>query len=281
MSYIKTPEEIAVLREGGKRLAKILQEMMGAVKAGVSAFELNKLAEGLIFQSGGEPSFKGYKSKKSEKPYLYATCISINDEVVHAVPRADKILKDGDVVGLDIGMLWPSGALTYPSEAKAEGVGGAKEAGGRRRGMYTDMAVTLGIGKVSPDAERLIRTTKEALDIGIRAVRPGVKIGDVGYLIQRHLEKNNLGVIRDLAGHGVGHAVHEEPLIPNYGKKGAGSELMEGMVIAIEPMATLGDWRVVLDKDGFAFRTADGSLGAHFEHTLAVTKTGAEVLTKI
>jgi methionyl aminopeptidase len=149
------------------------------------------------------------------------------------------------------------------------------------RGLFTDTAVTVAIGKVSPDAERLIRATKESLDAGIQAVRPGATVGDIGYAVQTHLKKNGLGIIRDLAGHGVGYKLHEEPLIPNYGKPGAGAELKEGMVIAIEPMATLGDWRIIIDNDDWTLRTADGSLAAHFEHTVAVTKKGAETITKI
>lgn len=265
MISTKTKEEIGVLREGGKRLAQILQKVVAAAKERVSTLELDRLAESLILASGGVPSFKGYRIKEARTPYPCSLCVSVNDEVVHAIPRADKILQEGDVVGLDIGMLWPSGAL-------------AKEAGGRK-GLYTDMAVTIGIGKISQESERLIRATKEALDAGIKVVRPGAQAGDISYAIQKHLEKQKLGIIRDLAGHGVGYQVHEEPLIPNYGRPGTGPELKEGMVLAIEPMATLGDWRVELAEDEWTFRTADGSLSAHFEHTVAVARNGVEVLT--
>ncbi|MBI2640779.1 MAG: type I methionyl aminopeptidase [Candidatus Sungbacteria bacterium] len=265
MISIKTGEEIKVLREGGKRLAGILAEVVEAAKEGVSTLELDRLAESLIFKSGGTPSFKGYRLKETKIPYPGSLCVSVNAEVVHSIPRADKILKEGDVVGLDIGMQYPG------KWQKADGKW--------RDGLFTDMAVTVGIGKISKEAERLIKATKEALDSGIYAVRPGAHVGDIGYAVQKHLEKNKLGIIRDLAGHGVGYEVHEEPFIPNYGKAGQGPELKEGMVLAIEPMATLGDWRVELQDDEWTFRTADGSMSAHFEHTVAVTDKGVEVIT--
>ena len=254
-SMLKSPEEIKILREGGRQLAAILVKVAAAAKPGVSTLGLDRLAESLIFSCEGVPVFKGYQPKGAVSSYPASLCVSINDELVHAIPRKSKILKEGDVVGLDIGMRW--------------------------RGLVTDMAVTVGVGKISRDAERLIRATKEALDIGIFTVRPGAKLGDVGHAIEDRLKKDKLGVIRDLAGHGVGYELHEDPLVPNYGSPGMGIELKEGMVIAIEPMATLGDWRVTLGEDGWTFRTSDGSLAAHFEHTVVVTKDGAEVLTKV
>lgn len=267
MITVKTKEEIEILREGGRRLAQILQKIVAAAKPGVSALDLDGLAEGLIFESGGTPAFKGYRLEGLKTPYPGSLCVSINDEVVHGIPRKDKILKEGDVVGLDIGMAWPANAATsYQLQATSP--------------LFTDMAVTIGIGKISLDAERLIRATKEALDVGIQSVRPGARIGDISHAIQKYLEKHHLGIIHDLAGHGVGYKLHEEPFIPNYGRKGAGPEIREGMVLAIEPMATLGDWRVTLDRDNWTFRTKDNSLAAHFEHTVAVTKAGADILTE-
>lgn len=254
---IKTEEEIVVLREGGRRLARILGKVVAAAKPGVSTQELDTLAERLIFDSGGTPSFKGYKIAETSTPYPASICTSINNEVVHGVPSKNRILREGDIIGLDIGMRYP-----------------------RPAGLYTDMAVTVGIGKISAAAAKLIRVTQKALEKGIEAVSSGVKVGDIGNAIQKYLEKNHYGVVRDLAGHGVGYKVHEEPLIPNLGKPGTGPELEEGMVIAIEPMATLGSWRVVLQDDEWTFSTEDESLAAHFEHTLAVTKDGAEILTK-
>jgi methionyl aminopeptidase len=258
---VKTKKDLEILREGGRRLAGILQKIAASANPGVSTFDLDKLAENLIFESGGTPSFKGYKIRETRIAYPGSLCVSVNDEVVHSIPRADKILKKGDVVGLDIGMQWPYNKSQI--------------------GLYTDMAVTIGIGKISKEADKLIRATRDALDLGIKTVGPGATVGDIGHAVQKYLEKYNFGIIRDLAGHGVGYAVHEEPLIPNYGNRGIGPEFREGMVIAIEPMATLGDWRIKLDDDEWTFRTADGSLSAHFEHTLAVTKNGASILTKI
>ena len=253
---IKTKKEIDIIREGGKKLATVLDTVVAAVRPGISTLELDARAERLIFESGGEPSFKGYRVKETHRPYPCTMCISINDEVVHAIPRKDAILKEGDVVGLDIGMKYPKG-----------------------NGFFTDMAVTVGVGKISRKAEKLIHATKESLDVAIAVVRSGITVGDIGYAVQNYLETRGYGVIRDLAGHGVGYTVHEDPLIPNFGKPGIGPKLIEGMVIAIEPMATLGTWKVVLAPDEWTFKTADGSLGAHFEHTMAVTKNGAEVLT--
>jgi methionyl aminopeptidase len=186
---------------------------------------------------------------------------------VHGLPKKEKVLKAGDVVGLDVGMQWPTAKTQNRKTIKTQS------------GLYTDMAVTIGIGKVSEEAERLMRITKESLVIGIKAIKPGVKLGDIGFVIQEYLEKNKLGVIRSLAGHGVGYAVHEEPLVPNFGKRGTGLELKKGMVLAIEPMASLGDWELEVAKDGWTFKTKDGSLGAHFEHTISVTADGAEILT--
>ncbi len=264
---IKTKEEIDLIREGGKLLAGILEQVAAVAKSGVSTLELDMLAESLILQSGGTPSFKGYHIKGVSRSYPATMCISINEEVVHGIPRKDRILREGDIVGLDIGMWWPS-------STQASGGKSAK-------GLCTDMAVTIGIGKISFEARRLIDATKESLKIGIAEVKPGATIGDIGNAIERYLKKEHLGIIRDLAGHGVGYELHEEPLIPNYGKAGTGVALKENMVIAIEPMATLGDWRVVLADDQWTFKTVDKSLGAHFEHTMAVTKDGVEVLTKI
>lgn len=263
---IKSEKEIEILRQGGHRLAGILKEVVEAVKPGISAFALDRLAESLILKCGGTPSFKGHKSKKGI-PYPASICVSLNDEIVHAIPNKNKILKDGDVVSLDIGMAWPTNVI-LSSKLQAPS------------SLYTDMAVTLGVGKISQDAERLIRGTKEALDVGIKAIKPNIKIGDVGYVVQRHLESRGLGVIRTLAGHGVGYEVHEDPLVPNFGEPGMGLKIRPGMVLAIEPMATLGEVGIVLEKDGWTFRTQDGSLSAHFEHTMAVTKSGVEVLTQ-
>lgn len=258
---IKTKEEIANLREGGKRLADILNKVVSEVRLGISTADLDGLAESLILAQGGVPAFKGYIVEGVKKPYPGTICASVNDEVVHSIPSKNKILQEGDIIGIDIGMRWP-------------------EKAGSGRGLFTDMAITVGVGKISSDAARLIRVTREALDIGIRAVRPGGTVGDIGFAIETYLSAQRLGIIRELAGHGVGYELHEEPLIPNYGKRGKGAELREGMVIAIEPMAALGTENIDLDRDEWTFRTSDGNLAAHFEHTIVVAKQGAEVLTR-
>lgn len=263
--FIKTDEEINILRQGGGRLAKTLAVLVEAAQPGISALDLNGLAESLILACGGRPSFKGYRSKEGAV-YPYSLCVSVNDEIVHGVPKKEKVLQEGNVVGLDIGMQWPAFA---------------KATAGKPVGLFTDMAVTIGIGKVSKEAERLMQLTKASLFLGIKAIKPGARLGDVGFAIQAYLEKNKLGVIRSLAGHGVGYAVHEEPLVPNFGERGKGLELKKNMVLAIEPMASLGDWKLELAKDGWAFRTKDGSLGAHFEHTVVVREDGAEIITPL
>lgn len=256
---IKTKEEIARMRGCGRRLAAVIARLEGAVRPGISTGELDELAERLMREAGGDPVFKGYRIAGVATPYPASICTSVNDEVVHGIPRKERALRDGDIISIDIGMRWPFD---------------------KRQGFVTDMAITVGVGKISADAERLIRATREALDAGIAAVHPGARIGDISHAVETRLKKDRLGIIRDLAGHGVGHELHEEPLVPNYGKAGSGLELCEGMAIAIEPMATLGGWRIALDRDEWTFRTADGSLAAHFEHTVAITNNGVEVLTK-
>lgn len=241
-------------------LAGILREVARRVRPGVSTKELDDLAERLIKKSGGIPSFKGYNPYGARSAFPATLCASINDEVVHGIPQKTRKLATGDIVSLDIGMFWPHGK---------KGI----------RPMATDTAITLGVGKISLESQRLIRDTKESLRRGIAAVRAGATTGDVGAAIQAYLEPRGYGVVRDLAGHGVGYQVHEEPFVPNYGRPKEGAVLKEGMVIAIEPMATLGGWEVRLADDDWTFRTRDGSLAAHFEHTLVVTKTGSTIVT--
>lgn len=248
MVIIKTPQEIAIMREGGKRLAKILQELGFYVKVGMTGRELNKIAEDLAKKCGAKPSFLGYKN------YPASLCVSANEEVVHCVPSDEKF-KEGDIVGLDFGLCY--------------------------KGLYTDMAVTCPVGKISPEAKKLIAVTKKTLEIGENQAKPGNHIGDIGYVIQSYVESNGFSVVRDLVGHGVGKAVHEDPKVPNYGVRNTGLKLKEGMVIAIEPMVNAGTWKVDLLPDGWTFATHDGRLSAHFEHTVAVMRDGYEVLTRL
>lgn len=250
-------QEKQILREGGRRLAAIIGQLAAEVKPGISTLHLDGLAETLILSYGGAPIFKWYRGDRSEPLFPASICTSVNDEVVHAIPRQDRVLNNGDIIGIDIGMRYP-----------AEG------------GLITDMAVTVPVGEVSPAAEKLIKTTRSALDKGIAELRAGIRMGDLGYAIQRVIEAGGFGVVRELAGHGVGRDLHEDPYVPNYGEPGKGVIIKEGIVLALEPMAAAGGGEVRLDRDGWGWRTCDGSLAAHFEHTVLVMKGGAEILTR-
>lgn len=251
---IKTADEIAILRAGGKRLAEVLQKAAAAVRPGVSARELNDLAEKLIAEGGDTPSFLNYSPKGAKRPFPAALCVSVNDEVVHGIPNeGEKILREGDIVSLDTG-------LTH-------------------KGLFTDCAITLGVGNIDARAKKLLEVTKKALAAGIGAARAGNTTGDVGFAIESFVKPFGFGIVRELAGHGVGYAVHEEPFVPNFGRKKGGVLLKAGMVLAIEPMLNEGGAGIKLDSDGYTYRTKDGSRSAHFEHTIVVTEKGAEVLT--
>lgn len=253
----KTKEEIEILREGGKRLASHLALLRGMVKPGITARELEDKALALIEEGGDEPAFKGYRDRKSEKSYPSSLCVSVNDVIVHS-PASDNgaVIQDGDVVCLDFGI--------------------------KHKGLFTDHATTVIAGKPkSADDEMLVRAAFEALQIGIDQARVGNFTGDIGCAVQKVAEKYHLGYPKNLSGHGVGKAVHEEPHVPNFGDPGAGTKLVEGLVIAIEPMFTLGSGELYIDKDGHSYRTKDGSRSAHAEHTVLVTKDGPEILTRI
>ena len=254
MTILKNIEEINMLREGGKILASVLYEAAKKSVPGMKTTELDKLAEKMIKEAGGRSSFKNYKTQDDKFPYPASLCVSINEEVVHGVP-GERVLKDGDIVSLDLGMEY--------------------------KGFYTDMAITVPVGKASEQAKKLIKTTQESLNLGIMAVKSEAFTGDVGYAIQSFAEKNGFNVVRKLVGHGLGREAHESPEIPNFGLKRKGEILREGEVIAIEPMITAGRHDIYLDKDLWTWKTKDGSLSAHFEHTIIVTKTGAEIITKI
>ena len=256
MITIKTKEEIEIIREGGKILAQIMGKLTEEVKPGITTNYLDKVAEDLVFKYGARPSFKGYQGADGEftKPFPAVLCTSINEEIVHCIPSVKK-LKEGDIISLDSGILY--------------------------KGFHTDMAVTLPVGKVSPDVLRLIRVTKKSLKKAIKEARVGNTFGDIGNIVQRYVESQGYNVVRELCGHGIGREVHEDPQILNYGKRGSGPKIKEGMVFCIEPMATIGDWRLKKARDGYGYQTKDGSLCAHFEHTIAVTKNGPEILTEI
>ncbi len=254
MISIKTKEEIEVLKEGGKILAEVLKKISEFAKPGISTGFLNQKAREMILTRGALPSFEGYKSSFSNRPYPAAMCASLNNVVVHGLPSEKVILKEGDILKLDLGVKY--------------------------KNFFTDAAITIGIGKMIDEKNKLINITKRALELAINAVKPGNHIGDIGYAIENYVEGEEISVVKTLVGHGVGYAVHEEPNIPNYGKRGEGPVLKSGMVLAIEPMVTLESGEVKLSEDGFGYETVDGSLSAHFEHTVAVTDNSCLVLTK-
>jgi methionyl aminopeptidase len=247
MITIKTPEEIKIMAEAGKILAKVLKEVVEKAVPGITTLELDRACEALILSAGAKPAFKNYDG------FPYSLCISINENIVHGL-LSNYILKEGDIVGLDLGVIY--------------------------KGFYSDMSVTIAVGKISFEAQRLINVTKKALRLGIKKVRIGNTIGDIGNTVQRFIEDQGFGIVRDLCGHGIGRDLHEDPKIPNFGRRGEGEKLVEGMVICIEPMITAGDWHLRKSKDGYGYATKDGSLSAHFEHTIAITKTGPQILTK-
>ncbi len=251
---IKTEEEIKKIREGGKILAKILQKVAKHVKPGISTLELDLYASKYIKEAGGKSPFLNYLPEGESYPYPASICISVNNEIVHGIPKKNKILKEGDIVSLDLG-------LEY-------------------KGLFTDHAITVPVGKISYEDEKLIETTKEALEVGIWAACGGSTVGDIGYAIESFVNKR-YGIVRELAGHGVGKKLHEDPYIPNYGKKGSGPKLVPGMIIAIEPMLNSGKNTISFSSDGWTIKTFDGSRSAHFEHTILITEKEPEILTKI
>jgi methionyl aminopeptidase len=255
MIIIKTKEEIEILREGGKRLAFVLDKVKEKVAPGVSTLELDKFAESLIKEMGDSPAFLNYRPEGAMKPYPASLCVSVNDEVVHGIPSRGKILREGDIVSLDLGL--------------------------KHKGLFTDHAITVGVGEISNNSKKLMDITKQALEAGIWACRAGNKIGDISNAIESFARPHKYGIVEVLAGHGVGKYIHEDPFIPNFGKAGSGAKLVPGMVIALEPMLNNGTKNVTLDGDGYTFRTADGKKSAHFEHTILITDSEPEILTKL
>jgi methionyl aminopeptidase len=248
----KTQEEIDILREGGKRLARHVRILSGMVRPGMTSRELEEKAREMVKAEGDKLAFMGY----GKPPYPSGLCVSVNDIIVHS-PASDNgaVFKDGDVVCLDFGI--------------------------QHKGLFTDHAVTVIAGKpANADDERLVRGVFESLTLGIAQARVGNTTGDIGYAVERYAEKHKFGYPKNLSGHGVGKKVHEEPHVPNFGAPGSGEKLVEGLVIAIEPMFTLGSGGLYIDKDGHSYRTKDGSRTAHAEHTVIVTKNGPEIITK-
>ena len=245
---LKTEAQIEAMREGGKMLATVLQLMAKSTKAGITPKELSAIAAKEIKKLGGKPETLGYHG------FPDVICISVNDQVQHTIPDGRKI-QSGDVVNFDFVV--------------------------RYKGMVTDAGITVGFGQISADAKRLIKGTEEALLTGLDVVRDGCRVGDISAAIEAVLRRHNLGIVRELVGHGVGYEMHEEPEIPNYGHKATGPTLKAGMTIAIEPISTLGNETIVADPDGWTLWTRDKSWSAQFEHTVLVTKNGCEILTTI
>jgi methionyl aminopeptidase len=244
---IKNESEIAKMREAGRVLARTMREVSGTIVAGKTTLaELDALAERLILDAGCVPSFKGYRG------YPAATCISVNNVVIHGIP-GPMVLEEGDIVDLDFGVVFD--------------------------GWHADGAWTYPVGKVSESTTRLMNVTLESLYQGIAKARPGNRLGDIGATVQKYVEANGYSVVRDLVGHGIGQSLHEEPSVPNYGKAGKGAVLKAGMTLCIEPMVNEGTHKIVTLEDGWTVVTADGKLSAHYEHTVAVTKDGPELLT--
>ena len=256
MIPIKSPEEIKIMMEGGRILARVMKEIEKQVKPGVATKELDKVAQDLVLRLGAKPAFLDHADEKdrSSKPFPAGLCTSVNEEIVHTLPSS-RVLKEGDIITLDFGVFF--------------------------KDFYTDMAITLPVGKVLPEAQRLIRVTKKALKRGIKKAKVGNTFGDIGNTIQRYVEGQGFGVVRELCGHGIGRKLHEDPQILNYGSRKTGPEIKEGMVFCLEPMVTIGDWHLKKSKDDFGFETKDGSLSAHFEDTLAIINGRAQILTKI
>lgn len=247
---VKTPKEIEAMRVSGKMLAQVLQLLKPQTVPGVSTKQLADIAAEELKKLGGEPAFLGYQG------FTDVICISVNDEVVHGIPSTEKVIKDGDIVGLDFGVNY--------------------------KGMITDAAISVIAGKpLKSTHKKLVEVTEQALQAGIMAVHDGVRTGDIGAAVEAVLKPLGYGIVRDLVGHGTGHHVHEDPNIPNYGRANTGPWLEAGMTIAIEPMATLGGERVYIADDNWTVLTYDGSRSAHFEHTVLITEDGAEILTTV
>ncbi len=246
MIELKTPREIEIIRKNGRILAQTLKLLEERIQPGIKTDELDRLAEEFIRKQGGYPAFKGYRE------YPNSICVSIDEEIVHGIP-GERIIQEGQIVSVDVGVL--------------------------KDGYYADAACTYPVGEITDEAKKLIQVTRQALENAIGSVKAGKHLSDVSYVIQSFVERNGFSVVRDLVGHGIGKKMHEEPQIPNYGMPGEGVVLKTGMVLAIEPMVNAGTHEILTKDDKWTIVTSDGSLSAHFEHTVAVTENGARILT--
>jgi len=250
----KSPEEVDRMRRAGRIVAGTIDRVTKAVRPGVTTAELDAVAEAYILEQGATPSFKGYGGSGGRMPFPASICTSLNDEIVHGIPSRKRVVAEGDLLSLDFGAVWD--------------------------GFHGDSAVTLIVGEApSAEAEKLVRATEEALDAAVSQIRPGARLSDIGAAVQQVAEGAGFSVVREYVGHGIGRDMHEDPQIPNYGEPGRGIRLKPGLVIAVEPMVNVGGWETRLLADDWTVVTEDGSLSAHFEHTIAVTEHGCEVLT--
>jgi len=255
MIRTKSPSDIEKLREGGRHHADILKKLAELVVPGVSSDILDKEAERMVRGYGDTPAFLGYRPESAKRPYPATLCVSVNDVIVHGIPNENPVvLKDGDIVTLDLGL--------------------------SHEGLITDAAITVPVGEIDAESRKLVGATKESLYKGIKIIKPGRHIGDIGSAIESYVKNTSFFLAEDLAGHGVGYDVHEDPYVPNIGKRGEGPELMPGMVIAIEPMLCVGSGKVVFNRDQYTVRTKNGGRSAHFEHTVLVTDNGYDILTQ-
>ena len=249
MILLKSPRELGHMRDAGRILAEVKDRLRAMVRPGVTTKQIDQDVEAFIVSRGAKSAFKGYRG------YPATVCISINEEVVHGIPSPKRKLREGDIVGLDLGCIV--------------------------EGYYADRAITLPVGEVTPRVQELLDVTRESLDKAIVQCRPGNRIGDVSHAVQTHCESHGFGVVRAFVGHGIGRSLHEEPQVPNFGETGTGKPLKAGMVLAIEPMVTMGTWEVRVLEDRWTAVTQDGSWAAHFEDTIAITDNGPEVLTRV
>ncbi len=248
MIILKSPREIALMRAAGQILAEVMERLRTFVKPGISTAEIDREVESFLAGRGAKPAFKGYRG------FPATVCTSINEEVVHGIPLPHRRLREGDIIGLDLGCVVD--------------------------GYYADCAFTLAVGEVPPRVRELLDVTRESLDRAVDQCRPGRRLGDISHAVQEHVERHGFSVVRAFVGHGIGRELHEDPQIPNFGEPGRGPVLKPGMVFAIEPMVTMGSWEVRILPDGWTAVTEDGSLAAHFEHTVAVSENGPDVLTR-
>lgn len=249
MIIIKNSDEINKIKKSCFIVAKVLEELKGYIREGLTTKKIEQFIENLIIKMGGKPAFKGYRG------YPASACISVNEQVVHGIPSEKVVLNEGDIVSVDVGVILD--------------------------GFYGDAAYTYGVGRISEEAKRLLEITEESLYKGIEKAKIGNRIGDISAAIQKHVESHGFSVVRAFVGHGIGRALHEEPQVPNFGRENTGPKLRAGMTLAIEPMVNMGTYEITILSDGWTAVTKDGSLSAHFEHTIAITENEPEILTKL